>query len=103
MTDIPLRHASIEIANPDALRRPFVKALRERGMTMYLASGTATQYVLDEAAALQVDHFFGSRIYAAVDRYQDFSKQMVIERILRENDLHGPELLVIGDGYVEIE
>jgi hypothetical protein len=28
---------------------------------------------------------------------------MVIERLLRENDLHGEELLGFGDGYVEIE
>jgi hypothetical protein len=28
---------------------------------------------------------------------------MVIERLLRENDLHGSELLGFGDGFVEIE
>ena len=28
---------------------------------------------------------------------------MVIERILREHDLHGEELLGFGDGFVEIE
>jgi hypothetical protein len=28
---------------------------------------------------------------------------MIIERILKENNLHGEELLGFGDGYVEIE
>ncbi len=70
---------------------------------MYLASGTDLPYVRDEAAALKIDHYFGERIYGALDDYKRFSKQMIIERILRENDLHGPELAVFGDGYVEIE
>jgi len=83
--------------------RAFLEALRARSVTLYLASGTDLAYVQDEAAALQIDHYFAPHIYGALDRYQDFSKQMVIERILRENDLKGPELLVVGDGYVEIE
>ena len=49
-----------------------------------------------EAAALKVDRYFGPHVYAALDRYQDFSKKMIIERILQENDLHGSELLVVG-------
>ena len=28
---------------------------------------------------------------------------MIIERILTENRLSGPELIVFGDGYVELE
>jgi hypothetical protein len=28
---------------------------------------------------------------------------MIVERILAENNLHGPELMVVGDGFVEIE
>lgn len=83
--------------------RAFLQALEERGVDLYLASGTDIAYVKAEARALRIDHFFERHIYAALDRYQDFSKQMIIEKILRENDLHGPELLVVGDGYVEIE
>jgi phosphoglycolate phosphatase-like HAD superfamily hydrolase len=94
-------------ALPDSMllrgSRAFLEALRARGVTLYLASGTDLAYVQDEAEALQVASFFGPHLYAALDRYQDFSKQMIIERLLRENHLHGPELLVVGDGYVEIE
>src|SRR5204862_8142532 len=47
--------------------------------------------------------FFGAHIYGALDDYKNFSKQMIIERILRENNLRGEELLGFGDGFVEIE
>jgi len=80
----------------------FLEALRKRGLTMYLASGTDERYVLQESALLGVDHFFAG-IYGAQDDYKTFSKKMVIDRIIRENNLHGKELLGFGDGYVEIE
>lgn len=99
-----LKGGSIE---PDSLlvrgSRALLSALSDRGVALYLASGTDLPYVRDEASALRVDAFFGGHIYGAVDDYKTFSKQMVIDRILSENDLHGPELVVIGDGYVEIE
>jgi len=83
--------------------RSLLEALVARDVTLYLASGTDLPYVQDEAAALQIDRYFGPRIYGALDDYRRFSKQMVIERILTENNLHGAELVVFGDGYVEIE
>jgi phosphoglycolate phosphatase len=78
-------------------------SLRKRGVTCYLASGTDQPYVRDEAGALGLPLYFGERIYGALDDYQNFSKRMVIERILRENHLAGPELVAVGDGFVEIE
>ncbi len=93
--------------DPDAMlvrgSRALLDALRDRNVTCYLASGTDIAYVRDEASALRIDQYFGPHIYGALDDYKNFSKQMIIDRILRENDLHGPELVVIGDGYVEIE
>src|SRR5262249_5689149 len=83
--------------------REVLQRVLVRGVTLYLASGTDLKYVKDEAEALQVAHFFRPHVYAALDRYQDFSKKMIIERLLAENGLKGPELLVVGDGYVEIE
>jgi len=77
--------------------------LRERDVICYLASGTDRSYVLDEAGVLGLPAFFGDHIYGALDDYQNFSKRMVIERILRENRLAGPELVAFGDGFVEIE
>jgi phosphoglycolate phosphatase-like HAD superfamily hydrolase len=78
-------------------------ALRRRGVTLYLASGTDLKYVQNEARLLGVTEYFGEHIYGALDDYQNFSKQMIIEKILHDNDLHGAELLGFGDGFVEIE
>jgi phosphoglycolate phosphatase len=80
-----------------------LEALHRRGVTLYLASGTDLRFVRREAELLGVAPFFGQHIYGALDDYQNFSKQMVIERILRDNDLRGEELLGFGDGFVEIE
>jgi phosphoglycolate phosphatase-like HAD superfamily hydrolase len=86
---------------PGALE--LLAALRDRDVTCYLASGTDHPYVLDEAGVLGLPAYFGDHIYGALDDYQSFSKRMVIERILRENRLAGPELVAFGDGFVEIE
>jgi phosphoglycolate phosphatase len=80
-----------------------LKALRERGLTLYLASGTDLKFVRQEAELLGLVDFFGEHIYGALDDYKSFSKQMIIEKILLENGLKGEELLGFGDGFVEIE
>lgn len=77
-------------------------ALRARGVRCYLASGTDEPFVLDEAAALGLTPFFAG-IYGARDDYKTFSKKMIIERIIAENGLAGPEFVAFGDGFVEIE
>jgi len=79
-----------------------VESLAEQGVQLYLASGTDIEYVQREAELVGVAEYFEGHIYGAVDKYENFSKKMVIEQILSENDLHGPELVAFGDGYVEI-
>lgn len=81
----------------------FLSALRERGMTLYLASGTDIGYVREEAQLLGLEQFFGDNIYGALDDYRSFSKKKVIDQILCENNLEGTKLIGFGDGYVEIE
>jgi phosphoglycolate phosphatase len=81
----------------------FLEGLRQRGVVLYLASGTDLPFVRHEARLLGLDHFFGEHIYGALDEYRNFSKQMIVERILREHDLRGEQLLGFGDGFVEIE
>lgn len=82
--------------------RAMLDALQARGVQCYLASGTDEAYVLDEAAALQIDGYFAG-IYGAQDDYKRFSKKLLIERIIAEHRLSGPEFAAFGDGYVEIE
>lgn len=90
-----------EMSVPGSL--DMVAALKERGVELYLASGTDRPYVLDEAACLGLDKYFGERIYGALDDYENFSKAMLIDQIIRDNNLHGSEFVAFGDGFVEIE
>lgn len=83
--------------------RPLLEMLRQRGLPMYLASGTDEVFVKQEAELLQLTPYFGTHIYGALDNYKQFSKKKVIERILRDNQIDGHQLLSFGDGYVEIE
>jgi len=83
--------------------RAMLEDLRARGLPLYLASGTDEVFVKEEAELLDLTRYFGRHIYGALDEYKNFSKQMVIERILRENRIPGSQLLSFGDGYVEIQ
>lgn len=93
--------------DPEPLTVPgsyeLLEMLKRHNITLYLASGTDEVYVLDEAKLLGMDKYFGEHIYGAQREYKTFSKKMVIDRILRENNLSGEKLLGFGDGYVEIE
>jgi phosphoglycolate phosphatase len=83
--------------------RPLLESLHRRGLPLYLASGTDEVFVKQEAELLDLTGYFGGKIYGAQDDYKTFSKKMVIERIIRENEIRGDQLLSFGDGYVEIE
>jgi len=80
----------------------FLEALRERGVQLYLASGTDREDVVAESKALGYAELFDGRIYGAVGDITKYSKKMVIAKIMTENNLQGPELAVFGDGPVEI-
>lgn len=80
----------------------FLKALRERGVKLYLASGTDHADVLAESEALGYAGLFAGQIYGALGDIAKYSKKMVIERVMTENNLQGPELAVFGDGPVEL-
>ncbi len=72
-------------------------------MPIYLASGTDEFAVKREADLLEITRYFDGHIYGALDDYKQFSKKMVIDRILRQHGITGRQLLSFGDGYVEIE
>lgn len=94
------RLAPSEMCVPGALDA--LDQITEAGIRCFLASGTDEKYVLDEADLLGVTPYFKG-IYGAQDDYQNFSKRMVIQKIIQKNHLQGPELISFGDGYVEIE
>lgn len=82
--------------------REFVAALAEKGVSLYIASGSDHVDVVHEAQALGIAAYFEERIYGALDESETNGKERVIQRILDEHQLSGKELLVIGDGPVEI-
>jgi len=83
--------------------RRLLENLKDRGLPVYLVSGTDDIFVKQEAELLGLTPYFGRRIYGAQDDFKTFSKKLVIARIIRENGIRGEQLLSFGDGYVEIE
>ena len=81
----------------------FLKALRDKGILLYLASGTDKEDVINEAEQLGYADLFIGGIYGSENDINKYSKKMVIDSIIRENDLKGNELIVFGDGPVEIK
>jgi phosphoglycolate phosphatase-like HAD superfamily hydrolase len=95
-------------ANPEkymvAGAREILGYLAGLDLRLYLASGTDDANVKEEAGLLGLSHYFGQRIYGAQDDLKSFSKAMLVRQILSHTGgLQPEELLVFGDGYVEIE
>lgn len=80
-----------------------LKSLRDRGLTLYCASGTDAPFVEEEAKLLGVFDYFDGGVFGARDDYRNFSKRMLIDKIIADHRLQGDELLTFGDGFVEIE
>jgi phosphoglycolate phosphatase len=82
--------------------RALLERLRDKGLKMYLASGTDEIYMKEEARLLGVTPYFDGGVYGAKDDYS-FSKAILIQRILSTAEFEGHHFLGFGDGYVEIE
>jgi len=80
----------------------FVRALAERGARLYLASGSDHADVEREAGVLGLRAYFNGGIYGALDEDESHGKERVIQAILDDHRLGGDQLLVVGDGPVEI-
>lgn len=99
-----LRNGSL---NPDQFTVPgsreMLEALRDRGLQLYLASGTDDANVKEEAALLDLAKYFDGRIHGAQDDLESFSKALLVRQLVSGAGRSGSQLLVVGDGYVEIE
>ncbi len=82
--------------------RSILALFKEKGVSCYLASGTDEPFVIKEARLLRIDSLF-KEIWGAQDAYLTFSKKIAIERILKESNISGENLVVFGDGYVEMQ
>jgi phosphoglycolate phosphatase-like HAD superfamily hydrolase len=84
--------------------RALLDFLASRGMRLYLASGTDHANVTEEATLLGVAHYFEGRIFGAQDDLKSFSKALLVQEILsKTKGFAANELLVFGDGFVEIQ
>ena len=81
----------------------FLKAIKEKGIKLYLTSGTDKEDVINEAESLGYADLFNGGIYGSEKNINKYSKKMVINRIIKKNNLKGNELVVFGDGPVEIK
>lgn len=79
----------------------FFKALGDRKIEIYVASGTDDPDVKEEAEVLGVKKYFKAIKGTPVGKV-DSSKETVLRRLIQENKFQGPEIVVIGDGKVEI-
>jgi phosphoglycolate phosphatase-like HAD superfamily hydrolase len=82
--------------------RQFLEQLTQRRLKLILLSGTIEHRVRQEVELLGLKHYFGDRIYGGALDHSQFSKKLVIERLLREENISGRNLLSFGDGPVEI-
>ena len=76
--------------------------MAEKGVELYIASGSDHRDVVRETNALGISNYFQGGIYGALDVSESNGKERVIQRILDDHHLAGNELLVVGDGPVEI-
>jgi phosphoglycolate phosphatase-like HAD superfamily hydrolase len=81
----------------------FLHRLQEKGVHLYLASGTDRDDVIKEAELLGYAKVFDGGIHGSVGDVAKYSKKMVLEKIIKDNQLQGQELIVFGDGPVEIQ
>jgi rfaE bifunctional protein kinase chain/domain len=81
---------------------PFLRALKEEGVMLYLASGTDEEDVKREAERLGYADVFDDRIYGSIGEVTKDAKRVVIERIFNEASGAGNQLVTFGDGPVEM-
>lgn len=83
--------------------RQVLELLAANGVICSLASGTDHEAVLSENGQLGLGAFFEGRVYGARTDAFYISKAEAMAKILDEYQLAGEELLIVGDGVVEIE
>jgi len=81
----------------------FLKLLHDKGIKLYLTSGTDEADVKHEASILGYDHFFEGRIYGATGDIRKEAKKDVLDRLLKQiGNSETSSIVTFGDGPVEI-
>jgi phosphoglycolate phosphatase len=81
----------------------FLSALASRGIGLTVVSGTPQPELEVEANALGLAEHFGTRILGPADLAdREFTKRGAIHSLVNTHDIRGDELLIVGDGPVEM-
>jgi len=79
----------------------FLELLKENSIKVFLASGTDRSDVVEEAKFLGVYDYF-EPLENVVNVKGEITKRKIVEELVKRFDLSGGELLIVGDGPVEI-
>jgi len=80
-----------------------LKILHDKGIKLYLTSGTDEEDVKHEAAVLGYESLFEGRIFGATGDINEEAKKMVLDSILDSIGIdEGASIITFGDGPVEI-
>lgn len=82
--------------------RSLLEQLNRAGWLLTIASGTELAEVRAESVVLQIDRYFGERIYGPVNNDPRFSKELVLRQLVKDHGLRPDEIVAIGDGPAEI-
>ncbi|MFC2126226.1 PfkB family carbohydrate kinase [Bacteroidota bacterium] len=81
----------------------FLSEIKKRQVKLYLASGTDHADVENESSLMGYAHLFDGGIYGSQGDIKRYSKKKIIKEIIENNRLKGSDLIVFGDGPVEIK
>jgi phosphoglycolate phosphatase len=79
----------------------FLELLARRGVVLYVASTTDRRFLRREAEKLKVATYF-QKIYGPDPTLPDYSKDWLVGQVIKRHGLTPVQLLVVGDGQVEI-
>lgn len=79
----------------------FVKRVHAKSLHMYVFSGTDQPDVQRECTLVGVAHYF-EEVLGALRTYEESNKEKILKDLIARHNLRGVEVLVVGDGPVEI-
>jgi len=80
----------------------FIDLMKSSNITLYIASGTDRDDVMEEAKILGVERDF-EKIFGPDNSMPDFSKDWLIGKMIDWHNTTPEQILIIGDGPVEIK
>jgi phosphoglycolate phosphatase-like HAD superfamily hydrolase len=79
----------------------FLDLLKNKGLHMYVFSGTDRHDVINECTKVGAAPYF-EEIWGAIGSIEDYSKEKVVRELMARHQLEGPQVMAVGDGPVEL-